>query len=95
MLHTTALLVITFANPANQPKVAPANVEAAAEMLASWIARLRTLWETNEGIGVREERVTLRVWSEKDKRFDAPSTWTPAASTGGAAPRPSSSAASR
>ena len=51
--------------------------EAAAEVLASWNNRLRTLWEKNKGVGAPrrvtlEERVTLRPWSEKGKRFDNP-----------------------
>jgi len=72
MLLSVALLVVPFADPATPPKAAPAKNEAAAEMLASWNARFRTLWKKNEGIGAREERVTFRAWSEKDKRFDKP-----------------------
>jgi hypothetical protein len=72
MVLSVALLVMLFADPATRPKAAPATNEAAAEMLASWNARLRTLWTKNEGIGAREERVTFRAWSEKDKRFGDP-----------------------
>ena len=77
MLLTVALLVVAFANPADRPKGTPANAEAAAEVLASWNNRLRTLWEKNKGVGLPAglpwtERVTLRPWSEKGKRFDNP-----------------------
>lgn len=72
MFLSVALLVVPFADPATRPKAAPATNEAAAEMLASWNARFRTLWTKNEGIGVREERVTFRAWSEQDKRFRKP-----------------------
>jgi hypothetical protein len=61
---SVALLMVPFAGPESNT--------AAAEMLASWNARFRTLWTKNEGIGAREERVTFRAWSEKDKRFDTP-----------------------
>jgi hypothetical protein len=72
MLLSVALLVVPFTDPTTQPKAAPAKNEAAAEMLASWNAQFQTLWKKNEGIGAREERVTLRPWSEKDKRFHKP-----------------------
>ena len=72
MFLSVALLVVPFADLATRPKAAPAKNEAAAEMLASWNARFRTLWTKNEGIGTREERVTFRAWSEKDKRFHKP-----------------------
>ena len=31
-----------------------------------------TVWQRNEGIGAREERVTFRAWSARDKRFSDP-----------------------
>ena len=72
-MSVVLFLAALFADPTTgRPKVTPAQNEAAAEMLASWNARFRTLWKKNEGIGVREERVTFRAWSEKDKRFDKP-----------------------
>ena len=73
MMFLVLLIAVQFADPTtDRLKAAPATNEAAAEMLQSWNARFRTLWTKNAGIGAREERVTFRAWSEKDKLFHKP-----------------------
>jgi hypothetical protein len=73
MLFLVILLAVLFAEPTtDRSNAAPSKSGAVAEMLASGKARSRTLWEKNEGVGVREERVTFRAWSEDGKRFIKP-----------------------
>ena len=68
-------LSVLFADPTpERPKAGPKN-EAVAEVQVSWSTRLPTLWKKNKGVGLPaglpwKERVTLRPWSDKGKRFD-------------------------
>jgi hypothetical protein len=73
MVSLVLMLVVQSAvMTTDRPTVVTPKNEAMAEVLASWAARAVAKLKPNEGIGVREERVTFRSWSESDKRFNKP-----------------------